>query len=82
MKESLGLMLTRVHNYALSFTFLTPEKHDKEERSTTKSWWVHRFSNAQNSFYAEIGIVKHMLTLRLSIEGLGNFTKNNVLYDG
>jgi hypothetical protein len=24
-------MLTRVDNYALSFTFLTPEKHDKEK---------------------------------------------------
>ena len=39
------------------------------------------FQMHKNSFYVEIGIVKHMLTLRLSIEGLGNFTKNNVLYD-
>ena len=39
------------------------------------------FQMHKNSFYEEIGIVKRMLTLRLSIEGLCNFTKNNVLYD-
>ena len=39
------------------------------------------FQMYKNSFYAEIGIVKRMFTLRLSIEGLCNFTKNNVLFD-
>ena len=74
-------MLTRVDNYALSFTFLTPEKHDKENGQLQRVGEFTGFQMHKNSFYAEIGIVKHMLTLRLSIEGLGNFTKNNVLYD-
>ena len=74
-------MLIRVHNYALSFTFLTPEKHDKEKCQLQRVGDFTGFQMHKNSFYAEIGIVMRMFTLCLSYEGLCNFAKNNVLYD-
>jgi hypothetical protein len=74
-------MLTRVDNYALSFTFLTPEKHDKENGQLQRVGEFTGFQMHKNSFYAKICIVKRMFTFRLSIGGLCNFAKNNVLYD-
>jgi hypothetical protein len=58
-KESRSLMSTAAQ--ALSTTFYFPEKHVKTSVNY-KSWWVHRFSYAQNSLDAITFLVNLLFT--------------------